>query len=88
MGLFSFFTSSKDASSTQTQNQNPTFDPNTLTMVQPNSPNAPSSDRVVDEQPTRQEEMTTMQLRGGGGGDVCCGVCAGIACFECCEICC
>ncbi|EKV09436.1 hypothetical protein Pdw03_8599 [Penicillium digitatum] len=58
---------------------------NTVTM-QPTSPATPSSNQnVVSEQPTGQEQM---QLRGGGGGDVCCGVCAGIACFECCEICC
>ncbi|KAL4883388.1 hypothetical protein BJY04DRAFT_184547 [Aspergillus karnatakaensis] len=87
MGLFSFFTSKESSSN---HNQNPTFDPNTLTMVQPSSPNAPSTEQVVNEQPTRQENMSTdnaMQLRGGGGG-FCCGLCAGIACFECCEICC
>ncbi|KAL3478691.1 hypothetical protein BJX99DRAFT_224181 [Aspergillus californicus] len=77
---------SSDAPSTNTQQtHNPTFDPNTMTMVQPGSPNAPRMERdgVVAEQPARQEEM---QLRGGGG--FCCGICAGLACFECCEICC
>ncbi|KAL5335422.1 hypothetical protein BJX70DRAFT_401629 [Aspergillus crustosus] len=73
MGLFSFFTS-KDSSSNQ--NHDPKFDPNTLTMVQPSSPNAPSTEKIVDEQPGRQEEMNpnqNLQLRGGGGG-FCCGV--------------
>ncbi|KAK0511824.1 hypothetical protein JMJ35_005674 [Cladonia borealis] len=44
--------------------------------------------RAVDEQPKPQEPMT-MSLRGGGEKeDVCCGICAGLACFECCECCC
>ncbi|KAL4912362.1 hypothetical protein BDW62DRAFT_215077 [Aspergillus aurantiobrunneus] len=87
----SLFKSSKN--STENQNANPTFDPNTLTMVQP--PNAPTMNAnananehgVVSEQPAKPEEMS-MHLRGGGGGGVCCGICAGLACFECCEICC
>ncbi|KAF3385497.1 hypothetical protein F1880_002933 [Penicillium rolfsii] len=53
---------------------------------QPTSPEAPSTERVVSEQPNTQEHM--MKLRGGGAGDVCCGVCAGLLCFECCEDCC
>ncbi|KAJ5105510.1 hypothetical protein NUU61_002857 [Penicillium alfredii] len=63
------------------------WNPDTLTMQQPSSPAAPSSNQnVVTDQPTSQEQM---QLRGGGnGGGICCGICAGIACFECCEICC
>ncbi|PKX99485.1 uncharacterized protein P174DRAFT_437946 [Aspergillus novofumigatus IBT 16806] len=84
MGLFDFFKSSKDSAPAQ---QHPTWDPNTLTMQQPASPEAPSTERVVTEQPNNQEAMKT-QLRGGGAGDVCCGVCAGILCFECCEECC
>ncbi|CDM27785.1 hypothetical protein CBS147339_4353 [Penicillium roqueforti] len=59
------------------------WNPNTITM-QPTSPAPPSANQnVVFEQPTSQEQM---QLRGGGG--LCCGFCAGLACFECCEICC
>ncbi|KAJ5218897.1 uncharacterized protein N7498_000996 [Penicillium cinerascens] len=53
---------------------------------QPTSPDAPSTERVVTEQPNSQENM--MKLRGGGAGDVCCGLCAGLMCFECCEDCC
>ncbi|GFF33095.1 hypothetical protein IFM46972_03772 [Aspergillus udagawae] len=70
MGLFDFFKSSKDSAPTQ---QQPTWDPNTLTMQQPASPEAPSTERTVTEQPNNQEAMK-MQLRGGGAGDVCCGV--------------
>ncbi|KAJ5900721.1 uncharacterized protein N7473_004791 [Penicillium subrubescens] len=63
-----------DATTTSVQNQQPT------------SPEAPSTERVAAEQPNSQENM--MKLRGGGAGDVCCGVCAGLLCFECCEDCC
>ncbi|KAL4968329.1 uncharacterized protein BDV14DRAFT_167772 [Aspergillus stella-maris] len=65
---------SKDDSTTQ--NTNPSFDPNTLQMVQPG--NAPTmtaaNEGVVAEQPRRQEQMdSSVQLRGGGGG-FCCGM--------------
>ncbi|KAF7621335.1 hypothetical protein F9C07_10375 [Aspergillus flavus] len=82
MGLFDFFKSSKEESP---RTQEPTWDPNTMTMQQPSSPSAPVVDRAVSEQPNTQEQM---QLRGGGAGDCCCGICAGILCFECCEECC
>ncbi|CEJ58212.1 hypothetical protein PMG11_06878 [Penicillium brasilianum] len=80
-GLFNWFSfkqeptngASWDATTASVQNHQPT------------SPEAPSTERVVTEQPNSQENM---KLRGGGGGDVCCGVCAGILCFECCEDCC
>ncbi|OKP13347.1 hypothetical protein PENSUB_949 [Penicillium subrubescens] len=49
-----------DATTTSVQNQQPT------------SPEAPSTERVAAEQPNSQENM--MKLRGGGAGDVCCGV--------------
>ncbi|KXG54011.1 uncharacterized protein PGRI_071550 [Penicillium griseofulvum] len=40
--------------------------------TQPTSPAAPSTNQnVISEQPTSQEQM---QLRGGGGGGICCGV--------------
>ncbi|RAL04811.1 uncharacterized protein BO80DRAFT_422053 [Aspergillus ibericus CBS 121593] len=82
--LFNFFKSNKEES---TATQQPAWDPNTMTMQQPSSPEAPSTERVVTQQPNTQEEMK-MNLRGGGAGDVCCGVCAGLLCFECCEECC
>ncbi|GLI74125.1 hypothetical protein PoHVEF18_002359 [Penicillium ochrochloron] len=49
-----------DATTASVQNQQPT------------SPEAPSTEHVVAEQPNSQENM--MKLRGGGAGDVCCGV--------------
>ncbi|KAL4807591.1 hypothetical protein BDV18DRAFT_158809 [Aspergillus unguis] len=89
MGFLDLF-KSKDTSANQ--NENPTFDPNSLTMVQPGSArnmDMNANNGVVSEQPARQEQMEpNMQLRGGGGGGLCCGICAGLACFECCEICC
>ncbi|KAJ5457937.1 hypothetical protein N7475_009325 [Penicillium sp. IBT 31633x] len=64
-----------------------TWDPPTATENhQPTNPQVLSIDRVVTEQPTSQEHA--MKLRGGGAGDVCCGVCTGLLCFECCEECC
>ncbi|KAE8372022.1 hypothetical protein BDV26DRAFT_298267 [Aspergillus bertholletiae] len=80
MGLFDFFKSSKPECS---HTQQPTWDPNTMTMQQPSSPPAPVADRTVSE-----EQPDKVQLRGGGAGDCCCGMCAGILCFECCEECC
>ncbi|KAJ5098102.1 hypothetical protein N7532_005103 [Penicillium argentinense] len=69
----------RDATTTTVQNQ------------QPSSPDAPSAERVMTEQPippSSQNSQENMRLRGGGAGDVCCGVCAGLLCFECCEDCC
>ncbi|CAK7264006.1 hypothetical protein SEPCBS57363_000852 [Sporothrix epigloea] len=42
------------------------------------------------EQPTRVEPMSVeANMRGGDEAEeVCCGVCAGLACFECCKCCC
>ncbi|KAJ5143680.1 uncharacterized protein N7515_002467 [Penicillium bovifimosum] len=78
---FNFFKSTPTESATEQA----TWNANTVTM-QPTSPAAPSSNKdVITEQPASQEQM---QLRGGGGGGFCCGICAGLACFECCEICC
>ncbi|OQD75250.1 hypothetical protein PENDEC_c008G04513 [Penicillium decumbens] len=70
------------------QESAPTWDGATASVQnqQPTSPDAPSTERIVTEQPNSQENM--MKLRGGGAGDVCCGVCAGLLCFECCEDCC
>ncbi|KAF9892478.1 hypothetical protein FE257_001587 [Aspergillus nanangensis] len=65
MGLFNWFKSSTEEPKTQ----QPTWDPNTVTTQQPSSPAAPSTDRVVAQQPTNQEGMQ-MKLRGGGAGDV------------------
>ncbi|KAJ5666115.1 uncharacterized protein N7477_008563 [Penicillium maclennaniae] len=80
---FNLFKSSTEA---ETANEN-SWNSNTIAMQQPTSPAAPSTNQVVSEQPAGQEQMQ-MQLRGGGGGGLCCGICAGLACFECCEICC
>ncbi|PYH66743.1 uncharacterized protein BO88DRAFT_85913 [Aspergillus vadensis CBS 113365] len=68
--VFNWFKSSKEES---TSTQQPSWDANTMTMQQPSSPEAPSTERVVTQQPNTQEEMK-MGLRGGGAGDVCCGV--------------
>ncbi|KAJ5811550.1 hypothetical protein N7474_007851 [Penicillium riverlandense] len=80
---FNLFSSPKKDSAPEA-----TWDANTATVQnqQPTSPEAPSTERVVTEQPNSQENM--MKLRGGGAGDVCCGLCAGLLCFECCEECC
>ncbi|CAL5873274.1 uncharacterized protein PFLUO_LOCUS7543 [Penicillium psychrofluorescens] len=79
---FNLFSSKKESA------PEATWDANTATVQnqQPTSPEAPSTERVITEQPNSQENM--MKLRGGGAGDICCGVCAGLLCFECCEDCC
>ncbi|EHK17144.1 uncharacterized protein TRIVIDRAFT_216912 [Trichoderma virens Gv29-8] len=46
--------------------------------------------RISSEQPRPVQPMameTTANMRGGEGekGAICCGICAGLACFECCE---
>ncbi|KAJ5948650.1 hypothetical protein N7454_001957 [Penicillium verhagenii] len=68
--FFSWFSSSKQESSPVT------WPANTAAVQmqnqQPTSPDAPSTERVVSEQPNSQENM--MKLRGGGGGDICCGL--------------
>lgn len=61
MGLFDFFKSSKDASPAQ---QQPTWDPNTLTMQQPPRPEAPSTERVVTEQPVRSHPRSHCDKTG------------------------
>ncbi|CAI7589644.1 hypothetical protein N7533_002963 [Penicillium manginii] len=82
---FNLFKSAPAESDSAPEN---TWNSNTVAMQQPASPAAPSTNQqVVSEQPANQEGMS-MQLRGGGGGGLCCGICAGLACFECCEICC
>ncbi|KAH6715541.1 hypothetical protein DL95DRAFT_388297 [Leptodontidium sp. 2 PMI_412] len=50
----------------------------------------PTTAQVNAEQPRPTEQMTAepMSMRGGGGGGLCCGMCAGLACFECLECCC
>ncbi|KAJ5347714.1 hypothetical protein MYU51_009687 [Penicillium brevicompactum] len=57
----------------------------TMQTQQPTGPKPPSVDQVIAE---NSSEEHTMKLRGGGAGDVCCGMCAGLLCFECCEECC
>ncbi|BCR90442.1 uncharacterized protein ACHE_60328A [Aspergillus chevalieri] len=84
MGLFNWFKSSKQEDTTR----QPTWDPNTMVMSQPSRPSAPTAERVVTQKPNSQKDMQ-MNLRGGAGaGDICCGVCTGLLCFECCEDCC
>ncbi|OJJ51238.1 hypothetical protein ASPZODRAFT_12077 [Penicilliopsis zonata CBS 506.65] len=57
------------------EQQHQTWVPETLTMQQPSSPGAPTTERVVTEQPASQESMnSTMRLRGGEAGDICCGM--------------
>ncbi|QQK42427.1 hypothetical protein Pdw03_6328 [Penicillium digitatum] len=66
--------------------QTPTSDaPSGIENHQPTSPKAPSTDRRAIKQPNAQENI--VKLRGGGTGDICCGLCAGLLCFECCECC-
>ncbi|KAJ5239249.1 hypothetical protein N7468_003868 [Penicillium chermesinum] len=77
-GLFSWF------SSPSKQEEAPATDATTIQAQQPTRPDGPSMDGA-SAQPKSEQEMN---LRGGGGGDVCCGVCAGLLCFECCEDCC
>ncbi|GKZ25819.1 hypothetical protein AbraCBS73388_001630 [Aspergillus brasiliensis] len=51
-----------------------TWDAETVTVRQPSSPAPPSSSEpIVDQQPAVLEQMDP-QLRGGGGGDFCCGM--------------
>ncbi|KAE8361149.1 hypothetical protein BDV27DRAFT_160989 [Aspergillus caelatus] len=61
-GLFSWFGTSKTVGSEE--NGQHTWDPKTLTMTQPQSPAAPTTDNVVTNQPTPTEDMQ-LQLRGG-----------------------
>ncbi|KAJ5542462.1 hypothetical protein N7461_008465 [Penicillium sp. DV-2018c] len=65
---FNFFKSTPTESATEEAKWNA----NTVTMQQPTSPAAPSSNKdIITEQPAGQEQM---QLRGGGGGGICCGM--------------
>ncbi|CAP96791.1 hypothetical protein E8E15_008551 [Penicillium rubens] len=72
---------SKEATSNSTSNATTNIESH-----QPTSPEAPSTVRMVTEQPNSEENM--LKLRGGGASDICCGLCAGLLCFECCEHCC
>ncbi|KAF7521000.1 hypothetical protein PCG10_008570 [Penicillium crustosum] len=51
---------------------NTTSDATSIENHQPTSPKAPSTDCMVTEKPNSQENM--MKLRGGGAGDICCGL--------------
>ncbi|KAJ5873964.1 uncharacterized protein N7529_002394 [Penicillium soppii] len=78
--LFSWF-SSKEPTAPEA-----TWDATIATIQkQPISPEAPSTHPVVIEEPNSEENM---KLRGGGFGEVCCGVLTALCCFECCEDCC
>ncbi|PKY05581.1 hypothetical protein P168DRAFT_325924 [Aspergillus campestris IBT 28561] len=89
MAFLDFFKSSKrdSVSDSGSQQKEPTWDADTVTVKQPVSPEAPSTGNNQVEEPLMQKE-TKLQLRGGGAGDVCCGMCTGLLCFECCEECC
>ncbi|PWY75234.1 hypothetical protein BO94DRAFT_474076 [Aspergillus sclerotioniger CBS 115572] len=52
--------------SAQEQVQELSWDPLTLTMKQPQSPPAPTTDNIVTDQPVPGEEME-LRLRGGDG---------------------
>jgi len=61
------------------------------TPVQPQA----EGDAAISQQPTTRESMdasgvsSKVGMRGGGEGeDICCGMCAGFMCFECCKDCC
>ncbi|KAE8156009.1 hypothetical protein BDV40DRAFT_282365 [Aspergillus tamarii] len=79
-GLFSWSGTPKTVGSEE--NVQPTWDPKTLTMTQPQSPAAPTTENVVTNQPAPTEDMQ-LQLRGGGGpdDDCCCCCCF---CGDCC----
>ncbi|RAK84455.1 hypothetical protein BO79DRAFT_259232 [Aspergillus costaricaensis CBS 115574] len=62
--MFDWFKSSNKESATQ----QPTWNPNTMTMQQPSAPEAPVTEQVVTGQPGQQETMQ-MGLRGGGEGE-------------------
>ncbi|KAJ5747106.1 uncharacterized protein N7511_008802 [Penicillium nucicola] len=80
--MFGWFKSSESKPT-----QEATWDAATMTMRQPSNTEEMAANQVVSQQPN--PESMKMELRGGGeGGDICCGVCAGLACFECCECCC
>ncbi|KAL1992079.1 hypothetical protein VTN49DRAFT_4111 [Thermomyces lanuginosus] len=77
-GFFGLFKSGdKDKPATT---QEPTWNPATMTMEPPRNYSGSSS--TEQGQQSQQEQL---RLRGGGStGNICCGVCAGILCFECC----
>lgn len=50
MGFFDWFKSSKQEELSPSQQQQPTWDPNSLIMHQPSSPNAPIVESVVTQQ--------------------------------------
>ncbi|KIM94876.1 hypothetical protein OIDMADRAFT_21191 [Oidiodendron maius Zn] len=49
----------------------------------------PLADAAQQPKPAEQMTAEPVSMRGGGEGeDVCCGICAGLACFECLSCCC
>ncbi|CAI7566928.1 unnamed protein product [Penicillium bialowiezense] len=65
--MFGWFKTSNESK------QEPTWDAATMTMEQPSTAEAMTSNNVVVQQPN--PETMKMELRGGGeGGDICCGV--------------
>ncbi|ELR10224.1 hypothetical protein GMDG_04613 [Pseudogymnoascus destructans 20631-21] len=60
-----------------------------------NQPKAQAMDvpsaQAIQEQPKPVGKMTVEEpvgMRGGGAEGLCCGLCAGFACFECLNCCC
>ncbi|KAF7587447.1 hypothetical protein BBP40_007218 [Aspergillus hancockii] len=70
MQLFNWlFKSPKESCAPQTNE--PIWDPNTLTMQQPSSPQGPTTDRADAERSQNTNGSMEVGLRGGGGGGVC-----------------
>ncbi|PYI18683.1 hypothetical protein BO86DRAFT_394633 [Aspergillus japonicus CBS 114.51] len=64
--------------------QETSWDPVTLTMIQPKSPVAPTTDEIVTDQPILGEGMD-LRLRGGDSAeDGCCFCCRCCSCLDSC----
>ncbi|CEI68493.1 hypothetical protein FVEN_g5352 [Fusarium venenatum] len=66
-----------------------------MQMPREPAPVAFAAERTSTEQPRPIQPMTMEQpelsMRGGKNGDggaICCGICAGLCCFECLDCCC
>ncbi|KAL4724884.1 hypothetical protein ACLX1H_008331 [Fusarium chlamydosporum] len=66
-----------------------------MQMPREPAPAAFPAERTSTEQPRPIQPMTMeqpqMSMRGGRNGDggaICCGICAGLCCFECLDCCC
>ncbi|KAF4495680.1 hypothetical protein FAGAP_8190 [Fusarium agapanthi] len=63
-----------------------------MQMPREPAPAAFPAERTSTEQPRPIQPMTMeqpeMSMRGGKDGAICCGICAGLCCFECLDCCC